>query len=62
MKYTKNQLKEMAITYINSDDQIKKMQLITMMQVFTGLHPQDIERKIKDLARWTNKNGPTKSG
>ena len=48
--HTKEQLRDMAKQYINSDDFVKKMQLMVSMQAFTGMRQDEIERKIKELA------------
>lgn len=49
MKYTKEQLSHMAKTYMEMRDTFQGQQLIQMMNFITGLHPNEIERRIKQL-------------
>ena len=50
-KYTKEQLRTMARQYIETDDFVRKMQLMVTMQMITGLRQGDIELKIQGLAK-----------
>lgn len=50
MKYSKQQLKEMAIEFKNSKDNHKKAMLVAMMQMFTGLTSENILARINKLA------------
>ena len=50
-KYTREELRDMARKYVNSDDYMKKMSLMMTMQMITGMRQDQVEQKIQELSK-----------